>query len=1346
MRQWLTTALISAAVCTLIGLGWAEIPTKEERIRDSALNPEYCTWRAEWIRLWPWPKREKGDPPLVACYRKDFTLSAKARQAAITLTPWTADRYWFMVNGQVVAEPLPGRVRGLRNLDLTKFLQAGHNVIAFKGETTHNMGLYLLAEGIVFGEDGSIVRLMTDKTWKGGWSLPDGWASPETNPETLPSPQGLGSTRWDTKCQINPPYYGPIQIAPQGREQPIFDEEKPIQLNITLLNMRGSDQPSPALSYEIMDEFSRKTIDQGTLSLSPQGKLDLAGQIRQEPLPAGAYRFRFLLTAAGEEIDRRDYEVASVGVIKQRLVEGTHYEDGLELRKIWSVDCTEEPQPGEFTARYVRAKRKEDRDVATRVVEGPAGKYRTFEQSRAGIYFAYRFKVENLFKPHLAVVEWPDDAGRNFQAHVMEGTSMISKAWYDAIRGWARGEAAVIYDDKYPLSNKMQKLHFIYWPNEEEEAFHVFDLGQGKAPAAASRITVYEILNDIPALKIADAGDHLIGCHTERGPYTAAATYYTGPLGRWFVSRIAGVDHPEFYRNWYTTTENMIKRMRFSGQNLYQMGHFMYHGVLYPSKRYIFAQNYYQGNDANRDYIGLMLHMFGRNGMSMISNIEYQNTPDLLAASPATEEEVRKGAPTLFCVGKNGRFATPHGAFGGVNYFHPKVQEGILTIVEELAELYAQYPAWKGIAFLLSRAFGPMSHGNWGDEPLDWGYEDYTIELFRKETKIRVPVDSKDPDRFQKRYDWLMANAKQKWIDWRCSQYTRLYRKLRDRLVRARPDLKLYLFCAEPLKGSKYLFGWTSAKPGYQWDFSDPEMMKGVMKSFGFDLDALKKERGIVTSYFFLSPGTPQALGHSTREYQDLLHSQTWQDLFSNDGKGGAYIWAGFAEWHMAPGSSAATFAPGEWVFQESDDGSQAYPWPPGPYLNDAFVNVLVRSNPTLMPHSLSDVNDPSGRLHEMRLFARAYRSLPNGKYQRLTGNGLDKNIWVERTRAKGTEYAYAANANWWEVEATLTFGRGAKVHDLIKDQPVKLRDGKWSFHLGPYQVQTFRITGGTSPRGSAIQGAQVEVPKEAESSANEALAEAKETVARARAKEAEIRDLPGWERVEYLEEMISQTEKLKAAGDISRAYQIANSWTLKQAQEQVVKEALEAIPFLVLGPFGKPEDTQGAGKIHANPEVVAEFKGMETPYIPETGEIDFTKKYRVYPDTELGWQLSVKSHFLSFYGRCHSEPPLWMVAYAYTEVYSPEERDASIWVGSDHAIWVWVNGRIVLKYGGHGAPRGGQRPSAPDQNRGNCHLQKGWNRVLVKAVQRGTARVFFRITDRDRNPIDDLRFRVPKA
>ncbi len=1354
------TVVAFIALCAA-GPVMARIPTLEERIEHSTLNPSNYAWKAETIRVYPMPE---GTTPPSVCFRYDFNLTAAPCQATVSISPTPSVPYTFKVNGQVLAEPMPGKMGAIRILDLTDVLHKGHNVLTFRSEEKkRKYWVNLKLEGFVFCKDGTTVKLMTDDKWRGGWDLTENWDDPNTDPSDMKPVQVL--KRKLVRCEgAQPPYYGHIQIKPEGMRCPIFDEEKPVELAVTLVNARGQPpslkssgvpgksnsgqrmaDEATALAFDIFDEQNRKTVGSGTVELKPKGKLDLVGTLKYGPLPTGAYRVRLTMTVGTNQVDRRDYEVVSVGVIKQREVEGKSYTDGMKLKEVWNIDCTAEPKPGDFIAMGPKGN-----EYKTVVKEGPAGKYREFVENRYYQNFAYKFKVKNLYVPHLAVIEWPDDAHRGILVQIYEASSMFTKNYKIArkkyLAGFQRGETAIVCTDDHPrLSNRMQKLYIIFWPNEEDASVHVWNTSGAKEPAAASRITIYEILNDLPALKINDAGDRMIGYHTELGPATMSAGYYAGPLGALFSYGLAGVNHPEMYRNWHTTTENMIKRMRFSGQNMYLMGHFMYTGVLYPTKRYIFAQNLYRGGDASADYISLMLRMFERNGMSMVSGIEYVNTADVLAESTATLEEViKEGAPTLYCMRKDAKLSSLHGGckWQGLNYFHPRVQESILTIVDELVDLYADYPAWKGIGFILSRNFGPMTICNAShDNALNYGYEDFTIELFQKDTRIRIPVRKKDPERFMKRYEWLMANKKQEWIDWRCRKYTELYCRIRDRVLKGRPDLKLYLMNFEPMN-------FTAEAMTLAGHMDDPEYMKEVVKQFGFDIDALKKEKGIVLSYSYPSPGTGCTVSSKHRVYYDQGRSQVWNDLFAGDGKGGAYIWSGIP--HYGP-----RYPEGKWLFV-LPQVRQGYFWPR--YFSDTFVNVMVRSNPTWIPHTWMDVVDSGGRLHDLRLFSRAYRSLPNGKYTRLTGNGLDKNLWVEVTKTKGAIYGYAANAQWWDVDVVLEFKKGTRLHDLINDQPVTLKDGKWTFKLGPYEVNTFRIERGMFSGSRPIRGASVRIEQGPDKQINEALDEGREVVKRARAKEEDIRDTPGWRFVPELEKILTRIKGYRASDDLDQAGDLAWSWERQYFIQSIINESLEAMPFIVLGSFGEEKNTDQPPESYF--EVVKEYKGLETPFIGEfeidkgRGAVpnlragfkpDLSKTYKVYPDKKTEWQSAFKKKHMTFYGICNSPQPFWMVAYAYTEIFSPEDRDVVVYMGSDHAVAIWINDKLIVKHGGHGTHRGGQRPANPDQNKGTTRLTKGWNRVLVKAVERGVARVFFRLTDTEGKGLDDLKFRIPK-
>ena len=67
----------------LSGLAWGQIPTVEEHIRNSSLNPEYRkTWRSGFLRLPMIKAPEKDKAWIEVCYRKEFELSAEPRMPA----------------------------------------------------------------------------------------------------------------------------------------------------------------------------------------------------------------------------------------------------------------------------------------------------------------------------------------------------------------------------------------------------------------------------------------------------------------------------------------------------------------------------------------------------------------------------------------------------------------------------------------------------------------------------------------------------------------------------------------------------------------------------------------------------------------------------------------------------------------------------------------------------------------------------------------------------------------------------------------------------------------------------------------------------------------------------------------------------------------------------------------------------------------------------------------------------------------------------------------------------------------------------------------------------------------
>ena len=95
--------------------------------------------------------------------------------------------------------------------------------------------------------------------------------------------------------------------------------------------------------------------------------------------------------------------------------------------------------------------------------------------------------------------------------------------------------------------------------------------------------------------------------------------------------------------------------------------------------------------------------------------------------------------------------------------------------------------------------------------------------------------------------------------------------------------------------------------------------------------------------------------------------------------------------------------------------------------------------------------------------------------------------------------------------------------------------------------------------------------------------------------------------------------------------------------------------------------------------------------------------------------------------------PNTQTVAYALIHVKSPSAMDATLLLGSDDGVKVWVNGTVVHR---HEQARGVRI----DEDHVPIRLLKGWNPMLFKVGQGNNAwGLAVRITDGSLRPVEDL-------
>jgi hypothetical protein len=141
-------------------------------------------------------------------------------------------------------------------------------------------------------------------------------------------------------------------------------------------------------------------------------------------------------------------------------------------------------------------------------------------------------------------------------------------------------------------------------------------------------------------------------------------------------------------------------------------------------------------------------------------------------------------------------------------------------------------------------------------------------------------------------------------------------------------------------------------------------------------------------------------------------------------------------------------------------------------------------------------------------------------------------------------------------------------------------------------------------------------------------------------------------------------------------------------------------------------------GPFHA-----ADMNDLQTVYPPEK-EADFAKKYKGKNEAEVGWRTVQAGP--AGYVRLDElvRPNEQVLVYGLVYVFSADDRQAAVLLGSDDGVRVWVNDELV-----HTNPA--YRPAVPDQDRFSVSLKKGWNKVLIKVLQgAGGWGYYFRFSD----------------
>lgn len=755
-------------------------------------------------------------------------------------------------------------------------------------------------------------------------------------------------------------------------------------------------------------------------------------------------------------------------------------------RLLHRIDCTQDLP----TERYFA-------HGNVQVVEGPGGRYREAEAVPLS-RFGYRFAIENVGRPHVAVIRYPDDKRRYMC--IMDGTC------YDLTTGVMTGWAQ-------PLSNTMIELRQLFWPRWQDCSI-VFTTWSEGEPAAVASFEIWE-LNELPALDVP--------CDPGNGTRRELGIQYEDPCG------IGGAEGAHGFAEW---TDRLTQYARHSGQNLLIYPMAWYHGPQFPSEREpasVFdwavasdRKQYTRWTTAPVDRYDTLLARFDELGLSFQGALTLLRLGSLMKRMNIDLETIRSGAdtfnnmlwnnhvqsstndwtilyntincrttteenkdkkplepwnqtPSQWAYGEHGN---PGHAGPMFNPLHPVVQEAILGFVAEIGQRYSQHRSFKGISFNMFASAMPWFGS------IHSGYDDYSLGLFEQETGISVPVEAKAADRFSRRYEFLIGNHRKTWIDWRCRKIREFFGQVRRTLAAARQDLRVTVTLWDETMLNNMGFSIADLQ------IHQRKSMLEWYREAGIDIDLYRDEPGLEidrcmgnsrdrgTNGGDVAKGVNLSLEDSTiyRDFDFL--DQPALDAYAKHERPGAFIFNCWVEawgdhrWSRPEDGDPNVAAlsdmdgkPAEGIFRiNSVYPKDGFWWDSQMRITPAFAAGSHFLEP--YAHALAELDAcritrgglflDKAHTEAIQQFSRAYRALPREKFTTVGGT-IDPVVMRELVR-DGRRYFYAVNRDYYPVKVDVAFSNVARrAEDLATGEKMDLPQ-EWPLVLGPYELRSFAV------------------------------------------------------------------------------------------------------------------------------------------------------------------------------------------------------------------------------------------------------------------------------------------------
>ncbi|MEI8245287.1 MAG: family 10 glycosylhydrolase, partial [Lentisphaerota bacterium] len=626
--------------------------------------------------------------------------------------------------------------------------------------------------------------------------------------------------------------------------------------------------------------------------------------------------------------------------------------------------------------------------------------------SRKGDKFAFEVNFPNEAvsnaKPVALDIYYPDNVNRSAGFYMFVESASANHR--DRLEGGIQTGGEIS-----PPAGKMQKVTYYFYPGAKSYLFESKTMVTGM-PAAISKIVFRQLAGPVSSLKI----------NQPEGYSGRSLGHLDEDQSFEFTLGVDNENHytPKFPVNLFG---RLLNHFSYTGQNL----------IAYPLLRYNYI--YYdvpgQYNSVDIRFAGwttLLLDMLEARNMGLLGIVNSQNIPEIIAAKAREDELIADGKLQLNFKGRK--------VSGGLsqaipNVVHPEIRRLFLKHIEEMLLRYGSHPAFKGVDLWV---------GMWNFTSLDNGYDDYTVELFARETGVKVPVYQGE-SRFASRHDYLINKELDKWLEWRARKSTEQVIAIEKLIQKINPKLKFYVNLSSIWQEEYH--------EAQSW--SPDSIVNYYYRKFSIDIAAIKAKTSAIvvphrnpTRYRWLLhwDGTPAVAN-------EIEYSRDVFTPFLRQGQAPSWnMYTYFETWE--PTLCNKKYA----VYFENADVKNAgrdFLRPFAFSLAAADSDVILGGGQPLAA---------AGREDLMREFARAFRALPEQPFTSLQ-NTFDP-VTIRYLKASdGTVYLYMVNLTMGDVKVILNGKSDWSKENLSADSPVPDKSEKaQTFQLKPYQTVSYKV------------------------------------------------------------------------------------------------------------------------------------------------------------------------------------------------------------------------------------------------------------------------------------------------